>query len=61
MIRGMGIDGTHDGIIYRNLLANYSHLRHTDHYPWVARFVEFVRRCNNDSDLSSNEPDTLTP
>ncbi len=61
MIRGMGIDGAHDGIIYRNLLANYSHLRHTDHYPWVARFVEFVRRCNDDSDLFSNEPDALKP
>jgi cobyrinic acid a,c-diamide synthase len=44
MNRGMGIDGTHDGIMYRNLLANYTHLRDTERYHWINRFVAFVRQ-----------------
>ncbi len=43
MLRGTGIDGRHDGIIYKNLLASYTHLQDTDRYHWVARFVTFVR------------------
>jgi len=42
--RGAGIDGRHDGIMVKNLLANYSHLRNVKNNPWVSRFVEFVRR-----------------
>lgn len=41
--RGFGVDGRHDGIIYKNLLANYSHMRHTEKNPWVTHFVDFVR------------------
>jgi cobyrinic acid a,c-diamide synthase len=44
VLRGHGVDGTHDGIIYRNVLANYSHMRHVENNPWVSRFVEFVRQ-----------------
>ncbi len=44
MARGHGIDGENDGIIYRNLLASYSHLRSTAGCDWAARFVGFVRR-----------------
>lgn len=43
--RGQGLDGRRDGLIYRNLLASYSHLRHTARTPWVDHFVEFVRAC----------------
>lgn len=43
--RGTGIDGKHDGIVYKNLLANYAHLRNTRQSPWVHGFVEFVRKC----------------
>lgn len=42
--RGQGIDGEHDGWLYKNLLASYTHLRHTHRYPWAQRFVEFVRK-----------------
>lgn len=42
--RGMGIDGAHDGIVYKNLLANYVHLRHVATNPWTQRFVNFIRR-----------------
>lgn len=42
--RGVGLDGKRDGIVYRNLLASYAHLRNTQAHPWADRFVEFVRR-----------------
>jgi len=45
--RGHGIDGDNDGIISYNLLASYSHLRHTDACPWVDQFVKFVSSCKS--------------
>lgn len=42
--RGQGIDGQHDGICYKNLLAGYTHLRHTSANPWAQHFVQFVRK-----------------
>jgi cobyrinic acid a,c-diamide synthase len=44
MLRGTGIDGEHDGLIYRNVLACYSHLRDVAQHHWVQRFVDFVRQ-----------------
>jgi len=41
--RGHGIDGLHDGIIYRNVFACYTHLRDVNNNHWVSRFVQFVR------------------
>ncbi|MGB1011021.1 MAG: cobyrinate a,c-diamide synthase [Thiolinea sp.] len=43
MLRGQGIDGQHDGWIYKNLLASYTHMRHTAQFPWAQRFIEFIR------------------
>jgi cobyrinic acid a,c-diamide synthase len=42
--RGAGIDGRHDGIVYKNLQANYAHLRDVEGNHWAQRFVAFVRR-----------------
>jgi cobyrinic acid a,c-diamide synthase len=42
VLRGTGIDGEHDGLIYKNLLANYGHLRNTRKNQWVKRFIEFI-------------------
>ncbi len=42
--RGAGIDGHHDGFVYRNLLANYVHLQDVEGHHWTRRFVDFVRR-----------------
>jgi cobyrinic acid a,c-diamide synthase len=42
--RGHGIDGKHDGIVYRNVLASYTHLRSTQTTGWATRFVAFVQR-----------------
>jgi len=44
VVRGAGIDGRHDGFVYKNLLANYAHLRDVDGTPWCERFVSFVRK-----------------
>ena len=43
--RGTGIDGRHDGIVLHNLIACYSHQRHTLDNPWTNFFTDFVRQC----------------
>ena len=40
--RGHGIDGRRDGLVYRNVQANYVHLRDTQQSPWVSAFVKFA-------------------
>ena len=45
--RGTGIDGKHDGIVYKNMMACYAHLRNTQQSPWVSGFVDFVQNCKN--------------
>jgi len=42
--RGHGIDGQHDGLAYRNVLASYAHLRTGAGSDWANQFVDFVRR-----------------
>jgi cobyrinic acid a,c-diamide synthase len=42
--RGHGADGAHDGIVIRNLLASYTHLRSAGNCNWAARFVGFARQ-----------------
>jgi len=44
--RGHGVDGRRDGIVVRNVLASYAHLRSTGGCDWAARFVDFVRRAD---------------
>jgi cobyrinic acid a,c-diamide synthase len=43
VLRGEGLDGHHDGLIYKNTLASYVHLRDVENNPWTQRFVNFVR------------------
>jgi len=47
--RGHGIDGRHDGLLHRNLLASYAHLRSVEGSGWPARFVAFVRATKHPS------------
>jgi len=47
VLRGHGIDGKHDGIIYKNMLACYTHQRHVESNPWVKRFINFIRNTQN--------------
>jgi cobyrinic acid a,c-diamide synthase len=44
MARGFGVDGEHDGICYRNVLASYAHLHIASVQSWAESFVAFVRR-----------------
>ena len=45
VLRGHGIDGRHDGIVYRNVLAGYTHLRDVAGVHWTQRFLDLVRKC----------------
>jgi len=42
--RGHGVDGAHDGVVYKNLLACYLHQRNVSDNQWVSRFTDFVRQ-----------------
>ena len=48
VLRGTGINGQHDGLIHKNMLACYTHQRNTRNNNWVARFVEFTRQRKSD-------------
>jgi cobyrinic acid a,c-diamide synthase len=43
VLRGHGINGMYDGIMYKNMLACYTHQRHVERNPWAKRFTDFVR------------------
>ena len=45
--RGHGVDGQHDGIVYRNVLASYTHLRSGAGSDWARGFVSFIRSCKS--------------
>lgn len=45
VIRGTGINGRDDGIVYKNLLASYTHLRDVGGNQWISRFLAHVRAC----------------
>ncbi len=47
VFRGIGIDGQHDGIFYKNILATYSHQRNVGKNTWVYDFVNYIRDCKN--------------
>lgn len=47
--RGHGIDGKHDGLVYKNLLASYTHLRSVAGHNWAARFVAWARARRRDT------------
>ncbi|MBN8486224.1 MAG: cobyrinate a,c-diamide synthase [Burkholderiales bacterium] len=42
--RGHGIDGTNDGVLVRQCLASYTHLRHAAGTRWPEHFVAQVRQ-----------------
>lgn len=44
MVRGTGINGDYDGWLYKNLLASYTHMRHTAQFPWATRFVGYIQK-----------------
>ena len=42
--RGHGIDGRHDGIVHKNVLASYCHFRGAGPNGWIKRFVDHARQ-----------------
>ena len=40
--RGYGINGKQDGLMYKNVIASYSHLRSTQNFQWVESFLNFI-------------------
>ncbi|MFK5970929.1 MAG: hydrogenobyrinic acid a,c-diamide synthase (glutamine-hydrolyzing) [Candidatus Marithrix sp.] len=42
VLRGEGLDGKYDGIIYKNTLASYAHLHDVESNHWTKRFVKFI-------------------
>ncbi len=47
VLRGHGITGQHDGLIHKNVLACYAHLREVRANPWTGRFLDFIRRARD--------------
>ena len=47
--RGYGINNKYDGIIHKNLLASYSHLRDTKGSKWVLNFLKFIMDNKNEA------------
>jgi cobyrinic acid a,c-diamide synthase len=43
MVRGQGVDGEHDGILYKNVLASYAHLHAAGDPQWGKAFAGFIR------------------
>ena len=43
MQRGAGIDGTHDGLVYKNVLATYTHLHALGAPQWASALVRRAR------------------
>jgi len=39
VVRGQGIDGKHDGLVYRNVFATYNHIHAMANPQWAPRFV----------------------
>jgi cobyrinic acid a,c-diamide synthase len=46
MIRGNGIDGKNDGVVYKNVLASYMHLHALGAPAWATNFVKLATAGN---------------
>ncbi|MFQ5642353.1 MAG: cobyrinate a,c-diamide synthase [Thiogranum sp.] len=57
VLRGTGLDGKHDGYVYRNLLACYSHQRNTRSNRWTQHFLAFVAQCKAHPDRPGTRDD----
>ncbi|HHH43206.1 MAG TPA: cobyrinate a,c-diamide synthase [Gammaproteobacteria bacterium] len=59
VLRGTGLDGKHDGYLYKNLLACYSHQRSTRSNPWTQHFLAFVAQCKATARAPDNAANQL--
>ncbi|MDH4130160.1 MAG: hydrogenobyrinic acid a,c-diamide synthase (glutamine-hydrolyzing) [Spirochaetota bacterium] len=44
--RGFGIDGKHDGLIYKNVIASYAHLHSNACPKWAESFIRFIKKAH---------------
>ena len=44
--RGYGINGKKDGLIYKNTIASFSHLRSTNKFNWAKYFIKYIEKLN---------------
>jgi cobyrinic acid a,c-diamide synthase len=58
VMRGTGIDGAHDGFVYKNLLACYTYQRTTRGNRWTEDFLRFVSACKSRRRPPDNIPST---
>ena len=52
-MRGYGINSKHDGILYKNLVASYSHLRDTAQSRWIENYLNFIY-CIKNNETKTN-------
>ncbi len=55
VLRGVGITGDRDGIVYKNVMASYAHLHHCGYPDWAKNFVAHVKRVGRSATLPVNE------
>ncbi len=44
VLRGGGVDGNHDGMVYKNVLAAYAHIHSLGTPGWAPAFVDLIRK-----------------
>lgn len=44
VLRGTGIDGNNDGIVYKNVTASFAHFHHIGFPTWAEAFVSFAKK-----------------
>ena len=44
VVRGKGVDGAHDGLVYKNAVAAYSHIHSLGTPGWARSFVSFIKQ-----------------
>jgi cobyrinic acid a,c-diamide synthase len=49
VLRGHGIDGRRDGVVYRNTFASYNHIHAVANPDWAPRFVALARTWQEES------------
>lgn len=53
--RGKGIDGAHDGLVYNNVLAGYSHMHILGAPLWAAELVKFIKKIAEKNHLTNQK------
>ena len=49
--RGYGINGKKDGLIYKNTIASFSHLRSCNSFDWIKYFIKFIEGVNGKTNI----------